>query len=405
MDSGGGGLVDWSAAGIRLEVSADLLLPSGVTQPLPGLTSLSISRNLNRAVRGGGSLTVQAIRPIDWRRAEVRVWVTGTVGDESERAAVLTGPVGLAGDQRRDTGATVSATISDRTAYLDDVLGQPRQWLAGTVVTAAIREILEGLDLPAAVTDDPRTLPTTMTWPATATWRQVINGTATVGGLLDVIGYAAIWADGMGVLRCEPYVLPSSRPPVFDWRPGPACTYLPELTVDAKTEAPNHIVLTTAGDADTPGLVSELWNDSPQSPYSTVNQRHIPYVSQVEAADQATLDAAAVRALIEQGTPARTFAVKHLYQPQALGDAGRLRVEATTVTDEVTRWTQSLWPALALWPSVWPQSTVLLRSVEDVVTAPLIDAAVTLESDELRWTVGDGGAHMELVSATLREVQ
>lgn len=362
--------MDYRASGLTHHVWVELIdRVSGETlDRLDGMRGGTVSWNAARTVRGGGTLDVALLAPVQWSQVIVRVWVTLTSGGEVEDHPMLTGMPVVDGDTRTPAGADGTVTIADPTTLLDDVIGSPVGWDAGTVVTDAIAGIMDQVGLASSVVASDAVLRAAMSWTAVGevTWRNVVTEMAAA------VGYGAAWADAMGVVHVRPYVLPSARATMVDLAVGPQSMIAPTVEVEAKTVAPNHFVLTTSDEVP---LRAEGWNHDPDSPYSTVNQWVVPYRDSVEAVDQATLDALLERVMVEQSRPATTFGMSWLWHPLGvdrrvqLGDVARLAIPASQ-----------------------------FRGVE---VAPPVDVRATVE--EMSWSWADGQP-LSMVQGRLRMV-
>lgn len=360
--------MDYTSSGISERIRVEMLdrVTRASIGPLEGASAWSITRNINRTVRGGGSLTVAPTTLIDWRRIMVRISVQLTLGPEVEEHVLLTALPLLTGDTRAPRGMTGTVTLADPTSQLDDIVGRNLGYAAGTVVTDTITEILAQRGLPAMVVPSAAALRAPLSWTPKDTWRSVITG------LGDAIGYAAAWADAHGIIQVRPYILPRDRASLLELGAGRHSLTIPSVDVDARVEAPNHFVLVTGDESP---LIAEAWNTDPASPYSTVNQRVVPYYEQVDAVDQETLDLALVRVMSEQSQPSTDYGVSWRWHPisptrQAeLGDVAHLYVPAA--------------------------------EYDGVVVASTIDTRASIEEMSWSWADGKPMAH---VTGKLREV-
>lgn len=365
--------MDYRAQGIQQLIRCQLLdrVTRAEVAQLAGLRSLRIEHNVNNQVRGGGTLEVALREAVDWKQVIVRLWVVLRHRGEVETHPMLTGLPALSGSTRAGRMSVATLVIKDLTVLLDDVLG--RYWVvtAGTVVTTAVRDILTGLGIAElTITESSAVLRSDLTCGPGDTYRRLIND------LLEAINYAAIWTTTRGVFVAQPDVAPAARPELFPLEPGPRAIRADQVGAELDTDVPNHFVLTTRGDGDQTSLVAEGWNDDPDNPYSTANQRAIPYTAEVEATDQAALNSQLDRIVAEYRWSPRKFSVQWRWFPIGpdrqieVKDAGRLVAAGVTV--------------------------------RDVVVDEPIDTAVTVESMGWSWQAGEP---LSQVDGVLKEVR
>lgn len=315
--------MDWSADGITQRLWVDLLdLDRNLVQRLDGVTGVQVSHKAGSVVRGTGQLDMVLPAGLDLLGFLARPWVEVSAGGQTESFPLMTGMIEVASHDRTPTGVRGPVQLLDLTARLDAVLGDGLSVPAGTVATTKIRELLGALGFTApAITESSRTLPAARYWDAGSTWRAVIND---LGG---VVGHAAVWCDVWGTVQCHPYRLPADRPVAHEWAHGPRATFRARLGVESnEAEVPNHLVVIGTSEADAPPLTAERWDTDPASRWSTVSRgREIPRVeSNVEAADQATLEEKADRLWVSARSVARTWTVGARWEPMQLGDVVRL---------------------------------------------------------------------------------
>jgi hypothetical protein len=138
---------------------------------------------------------------------------------------------------------------------------------------------------------------------------------AIINELLGSIGYWALWCDGSGQFRVEPYVDPALRRVAFEFVHGAQSLHFPDWDREQNlSDVPNRIILTTRGDQDTPGLVGVAKNEDPTSPFSfqARGNRWIgPPAETVEAESQAVIDQLAGRKLADLMNPVSRLKVTH----------------------------------------------------------------------------------------------
>jgi hypothetical protein len=200
--------------------------------------------------------------------------------------------------------------LLDKTTILDqDIITTTYSVAAGTVVTTEIISLITGAGVTNyAITASSATLTGGMAWQPGTSKLRIVND------LLAAIGYFALYANFDGALVGEPYVLPASRPILYELIDGPTSVYDPNFTRDVDIwRIPNRVVITGQGDGTTAALTSSIDNTDADSPYSIANRGRVIGYSEtgVEADSQATLDAYARRRLVELTTPTSSVQISH----------------------------------------------------------------------------------------------
>jgi hypothetical protein len=278
---------------------------------LDGVTGGSAEIVAQDVLGGSGSLNLDARQDIDWMSNRVRViynrgdvsWPVGTYlltsPKENHSKFVLGYEVGLLTKMSVPSEDTVDARFS-----LD----------AGTAIIPAAVALLQstGEDRIAATSSD-AVLSSALTWEAGTSKLQIIND------LLQAAGYWALWCDGSGQFRVEPYADPADRPVAFDFQHGAQSLHMPDWSREQdNTSVPNKFIAVGQGDGETEALVGVATNNDPASPYSAQrrgtpeNPRWIAASEEgVEAATQAIIDQYAARKLRDAMTPVSRLEVTH----------------------------------------------------------------------------------------------
>ncbi|WP_308491012.1 hypothetical protein [Microbacterium terrisoli] len=274
---------------------------------LDGVTGGSAEIVAQDVLGGSGSLNLDARQDIDWMSNRVRViynrgdvsWPVGTYlltsPKESHSKFVLGYEVGLLTKMSVPSEDTVDARFS-----LDAVTA---------IIPAAVALLQSTGEDRIAVTSSDAVLSSALTWEAGTSKLQIIND------LLQAAGYWALWCDGSGQFRVEPYTDPASRPVAFDFQHGAQSLHMPDWSREQNnTSVPNKVTLKTVGDGDAEGLVGVATNEDPESPYSfqARGDRWISATEEgVEAATQAIIDALAAKKLRDAMTPVSRLEVTH----------------------------------------------------------------------------------------------
>jgi hypothetical protein len=265
-----------------------------------------------KSVHGSASTVVRDKgQGIDWLTARFRPVISIAGYGDTALGVFL---VSEAPESWGDYGREWSVKMLDKCTILDqDAVDVSYTLDAGTVVTTAIVTLIQSTgETNIAITPSTATLLNPLVWPAGTTKLQIVND------LLSTINYFSLFCNGDGQFRGEPYVKPASRPSVWDFLDGSDCIYLPGLVKDVDLFAiPNKVIAITQGSGTTAALTSTATNTDSTSPYSTVSRgRTITRVfTGVEAADQPTLDAYALRQLISLTTPTASIDIQHAFVP------------------------------------------------------------------------------------------
>lgn len=293
----------------------------GILGTLDGVTGGSCAWTSSASVKGSGSLDVQERgQDIDWLSVRLRVvaevenygsWGLGVfLPDIPERAW-------------NDETSQFSVTLLGlETVLAQDELAESYSLPAGTVIIDAVRDLIEAAGENAgAVTDSDAELATGKVWPAGTSRLAVIND------LLDTANYFALFTDGDGAFRAEPYSRPAQRAPRWLFTDESDGIYRPQFTRSEDLyKVPNRLIARQPGVGNTEGLAASWDNTDPLSPFSIdARGRVISRTEDWEAPDEVTLEAIARRRLIELSSPSASINIEHLLVPLAVNDAARFR--------------------------------------------------------------------------------
>ncbi|MFD6565397.1 hypothetical protein [Micromonospora profundi] len=235
-----------------LTVGKGLELIDRNLQPLADLSDDlaggTISRNSYATLHATASLALS--RELAWQSAIVRPYMT--VSDGTTTARFNLGAYYTAVPSRT---YEQSPPVYDVTGY--DILhglysptGEAYAVDAGVSYLAAVEQILVEQGYTRYLIDYARgssVLPSAKVWPLDdqTRWLTIVND------LLAAVGYQGIWSDWDGQLRCQPYQLPSERPPEWVYGGGAASMLSPARSVDRDFfEAPNRWVFVRQNNVD-----------------------------------------------------------------------------------------------------------------------------------------------------------
>lgn len=244
----------------------------------------SVANNALADIKRTARLQMLDNPDIDWLADRVKPWVTLN-GDEHPQGVFL-----LSSPRRRWSSGVVLREVEayDQGMVLRDDKVEDRYTIAaGVNYIAEVDTLLASAGIAETnLTPTDKTLPTGREWdPGTSKGR-------IIGDLLAAINYRSLYFDAGGIAVAEPYVSPSEAAPRHLYATDDASLILPEAEEELDLfEVANKWVLYTS-EPDLLPLTASYTNTNPNSPTSTVRRgRTIVDFRQVEAADQATLDA------------------------------------------------------------------------------------------------------------------
>ena len=236
-------------------------------------------------------LTEQEAQDVDWLNDRIRPVFCLKMPD----GGIAEWPLGvfiLSSPTRKDENKQVKRSIEAYDSSLilkEDKFTDRYIVAAGTKYTDVIIDILNSAGIwKINITDHPGTL---------ATDREFEIGTTklyAVNELLAAINYTSLWVDENGYFVAQPYVLPSSRDPEYEYRTDDLSIIHPDSGVEELDlfGVPNTWVRYVSNPDRAVILRSEYINDLSTSPTSTINRgRTIVDIDSVEDIyDQTTLD-------------------------------------------------------------------------------------------------------------------
>lgn len=187
-------------SGLEL-IGMDLEMEEDITDWLAGG---SVGRESYANLHGSASFDL--LRPLDWGRSLVRPYYT-IDGVRFDLGAYFTSVPSI--DYTRSP-ITYVVEGYDILLRLANRVGSSYSLLAGDRILRAVESILLAQGFSRYVIDPQQTaatMPAARVWPIddNTTWLTVVND------LLASVGYAGIWSDWYGRLRCEAYTSPRDR--------------------------------------------------------------------------------------------------------------------------------------------------------------------------------------------------
>lgn len=260
----------------------------GELQAQPGRVALNSLAEIKRTAVF--QITEGEGQDIDWLSDRIRPVFCLTMPD----GGMIEWPLGvfiLSSPIRKDENKQVKRSIEAYDSSLilkEDKFTDRYTIAAGTKYTEAIIDILNAAGIwKINIIDHPGTLATDREFEIGTTKLTAINE------LLAAINYTSLWVDENGYFIAQPYVLPSSRDPEYEYRTDDLSVIHPGSTEELDLFAvPNKWVRYVSNPDRAVILRSEYTNDLSTSPTSTINRgRTIVDIDHVEDIyDQATLD-------------------------------------------------------------------------------------------------------------------
>jgi hypothetical protein len=177
--------------------------------------------------------------------------------------------------------------------YTDDLLTTRYTVAAAENVVAAVTTLLGGVAASIA--------PSTATLVAAKEYDPGTSKLKIINDLLGMINYESLSFDEDGVAVVQPYTAPSVRTEEYVYATDQSGLMVPEADQELDLfSVPNQWTLVVS-EPDQPAIVSTYTNNDPGSPTSTVRRDRIisDFRIEVEAVDQATLDAKVERLAFE----------------------------------------------------------------------------------------------------------
>lgn len=316
---------------------------------LDGVIGGTVELNANAPLRGGGSLLLQdQNQGIDWGKDRVRIWW--------EVEGVEPWPLGvylldMPTEAYTESGKSWEIGLIDKLAVLqDDAVEQTFSLPAGTVVTTAVRDLIQSAgETQISITSSTDTLANMRVWDAGESKLRIIND------LLDSINYWALWTDGHGQYRVEPYVRPENRAIAWRFHEGIDSIHTPDWVRNLDLgSVPNKVILVSQAPEDEPSLVATATNENPASPTSyQARGRWVTHVEDgIETDSQSALQAMTDRKLADLSSPAAALEVTHAAVPLWYNELVSYRSQGHEALATVTKFAVTLAPG-ALVAAEW----------------------------------------------------
>lgn len=273
---------------------------------LDGVTGGSAEIVAQNPLGGSGTLELNHRHDIDWMSHRVQAIYSDGVDAWPAGTYLLSSPA----ENHTDFGVTFTVGLLTKMNVIQEDTVEDRFSVpAGTSIIPTVVALIHSTgETRIAVTATGAVLTSALTWEAGESKLRIIND------LLQAAGFWALWCDGSGLFRVEPYVSPELRPVSFEFEHGARSLYFPDWGKEQDhTSVPNKFVAVGQGDEETLPLVGVATNEDPTSPYSyQARGRWITATEDgVEGETQAIFDAYAARKLRELMAPVARLTVSH----------------------------------------------------------------------------------------------
>lgn len=262
------------------QASFDVILLDGDEQEkgrLDGVTGGEVTLNAGTRLRTSGSLTIiDRGQNVDWARDRVKIVYRLASGE--------TWPLGvfLFASPKRAYGAgarTLTVDLLSKLSLLDgDCFVAAYQTVPANHPLVHVRHLLTGVG-PVDLTDGGPMLTSSMVWDAGTPKLTAIND------ILQAIGFWALTVTPAGAFQVAPYVEPTKRARVWEFKEGDKAIHSAEFTREQDlAEIPNRYIVVGQGNGREAGAVGFAENRDPASASSFPARGR--WVSKVETGAQ-----------------------------------------------------------------------------------------------------------------------
>ena len=278
----------------------DLLTSANVyVQGLTCVLSCTVEQNWLADIKRSAKFVMQDTGEIDYLQDRIQPWVRLHIppyGDDDwvewpQGVFLLSTP-----SRKVDEQGVVTRPVEgydQLQVYRDDVVEDRYTVDADEVYTEAVATLLATGNV--SITPSTATLPVAKEWDPGTSKLKIINE------LLGAVNYNSLSFDEYGVAIVSPYVLPSRRRIEYVYADDEVSVMFPEMEQRLDVfSVPNKWVLVVS-EPDREPLVSSYTNNDPTSLTSTISRQRtiVDFRTEMEAADQATLDAKVNRLAFE----------------------------------------------------------------------------------------------------------
>lgn len=295
-----------------LDLEDNVLYELPASDPFTGVLDFSVYATIRGSGNGKG-FAPHISQAIDWLTHRMRV---SYLLEGQEPVPLITAIPRAPVEQYTAFGVSETVELYDKTLILqDDTFGVSYSVAAGANIIEAVADVITstGESAPDLLTPSEETLAAGMVWEAGVSKLKIAND------LLNAAGYFALYTDGLGRFRADPYTTPSSRPVEWVFE-GEQALYLHDWTRDMDLfSVPNRYICVGRADGDTPALTSTATDEGTgRFSFSSRGRWITRAETDVEAASQSVLDLIAQRKLYEAQQVTESFEFVHPYLPFGL---------------------------------------------------------------------------------------
>lgn len=315
----------------------------------------SIEYNLNRPIRGGGTLEVATQAPeLDIATGRDRVKITYEVRDTDiawDLGVFLLNMPEVEFDD--DTGMKLASIgLKDKLTILDEhQITDPYSLAPGENITDYIKAIFDSLDEPhVMIEDSDMTTETGFHWEVGTPLLRVIND------LLEFINYFSLYTNGSGYFVAEKYRHPEQRQFAWHFERGFEGIHLPRWTRSRDWHGvPNSVTIKTAGTEEQESIYATVLNTDPNDEFSyqARGNRWISLTEEVqEAKNIQELQAVAERRMIEVSSKVTNIEFMHAPLNIWPNDRVGLNTRDYVGNGTVSKWSLNLSPGSLMSTSI-----------------------------------------------------
>lgn len=280
--------------------------------------------NINQDTATFESATVNSAKAIEFGADLVRCYLDATFYNGDEESVCL--GTWLPSIPARN----VDGPLEECTVYLegrlkelqDDAFSAPILIDAGENIVSAAKAIAETAGLSVNATESSAVLKSAWVFGMkSGSDEEGGSKLDAVNALLHMAGYSSAFTDPNGNIVMEPYIDPSGRSPVWEFREGDDATFLSKATEERDSRKVANVVLAIYED-DESTVIGEAVDDDPMSPYSTISigRRKVAKYTYHGTATQEEADAKAAELLKTNQATIRRVTINHIHCPARVGD-------------------------------------------------------------------------------------
>lgn len=322
---------------------------SRYVEDLDNVLAGSVSQSWLADIKRTAAFTIRERGGIDYLSDRIQPWVRLHLPPYGEKDWVEwpQGVFLLTSTSRKSSSAGVITRevegYDQLQVYADDLLVSRYSVAAGTVVTTAVRTLLQSVLIPPAInlTTHAGTVVAAKEWEPGVSKLQMIND------LLDMINYESLSFDETGTALVRPYRSPAERGEEYAYADDDRGLMFPETEQTLDLWSVKNRWVLSVSEPDQPALVASYTNANPASPTSTVRRGRTltDFRTEQEAVSLAALQEKAKRLAFEASQVYEVVPFRTGLMPIHSGnDVYRVRLERLAINAKYaeTSWKMTL---------------------------------------------------------------